>query len=134
MVVNHWRKRIASLFVVVSLLLVAGCGATSSGHDAHDSQTSSGSGGREIRIDATDFFFSPKEIHIKEGESVTLVLSNKGALEHDLQFDPSNLNLHTNVGGTARSAFTAPQKGRYDMFCSIAGHKEQGMVLKLVVE
>jgi len=133
-VVKRWRKGIAGLFIAMSLLLAAGCGPTSGGQDLQDTQISSEGGGRELRINATDFAFAPKEIHLKEGESVVLALINKGALEHDLQFDPSNLHLHTKVGGAARSVFTAPQKGSYEMFCSIAGHKEQGMVLKLIVE
>src|SRR5713226_9851300 len=57
-------------------LLLAACGAT-----APASVPSAAS--RTVRIDMSDFFFSPTTVNLDPGETVILVLKNFGTLEHE---------------------------------------------------
>jgi len=61
---------------------------------------------------------------------------NKGKLAHNLTINgPRVSNVHTpNIppGGSADLKVTL-DSGRYDLFCSIPGHKQQGMDAKLSV-
>ena len=128
------RKIITVAWALLMLMTLMGCGAPASSHDTHDGQPGA-SGVREIKLTAKEFEFSPKELRLKAGEKVNITLSNTGALEHDLNLESLKIHIHTLPGKTTQGSFTAPtQPGEYEIPCAIAGHKEQGMVLKLIVE
>ena len=46
---------------------------------------------------------------------------------------PDAVAMHTGKGKSASMTFMAEQKGTYEFWCTISGHKEQGMVGKLTV-
>lgn len=116
-------KIISLLSVWLLLGALVGCG------------TPAASGVREIKVEGTEFAFSPKEVRVKAGEKINLVFANKGVVEHDLNLEALKIHVHALAGKTTRGSFTAPtQPGVYEIPCAIAGHKEQGMVLKLIVE
>lgn len=46
---------------------------------------------------------------------------------------PGTLVLHTEKGKTSSVTFKADRPGTYEFWCTISGHKELGMVGKLVV-
>ena len=111
----------------------------------------------ELTLDATDFAYSPLSISIPAGESVLLTLKNSGKLEHDFVIEKieaqteviqdsgsdahhahgaeANYDLHfsAQVGETSIIQFTVSEPGTYQFFCSVAGHKEAGMIGELIV-
>jgi plastocyanin len=98
------------------LLALVGCGGAAS---------------QPLSIDATDFAFTPTSLSAAPG-TVKLTLANKGLIEHDFTIDSVNVKVHTNAGETNDGSFTVAA-GTYDYYCSIAGHKELGMVGVLTV-
>jgi uncharacterized cupredoxin-like copper-binding protein len=133
-------------FMLVLSLLLVGCGAKVTQAAA-----------TEITVKATDFAFSPGSITVPVGQPVTLTLDNMGAAEHDFVVEKISVTdvkasntgpaMHHQMGGMpdydlhffapARDKavlnFTALEPGTYEIFCSIEGHKEAGMVGKLIV-
>ena len=111
----------------------------------------------EIIVEATDFAYNPISVTVPAGQAVTLTLNNKGKVEHDFVVDNINvtnvetsdtgpaahhqmgempnydLHFFAKAGDTAVLNFTALEPGTYEIFCSIAGHKEAGMIGKLIV-
>ncbi len=111
----------------------------------------------EITVEATDFAYSPLSITVPAGQPVTLTLKNAGNIEHDFVVenikltdvhasnsepaehhqmgDAPEYDLHffAKAGETASLQFTAMEPGTYEIFCSIEGHKEAGMIGKLIV-
>lgn len=88
-----------------------------------------------VKVTAKEFAFEPKEVKVKAGQSVKLVLENKGVIEHDIVFDKLGVKTATiQPGKTAELTFTPKAKGRYAIYCSVPGHKEAGMTGTLVVE
>lgn len=88
-----------------------------------------------VKVTAREFAFEPKEIRVKAGQPVRLVLENKGVIEHDIVLE--KLGVKTAAippGKTAELSFTPKTKGRYPIVCSVPGHKEAGMTGTLVVE
>lgn len=103
--------------------------------------------------------FSPEAITVTVGQPVHLILQNGGSLAHD--FNVNNLALsqepaasgahhHHSAAPTAEAGkfnlhiaatdeqsgvldFTPTQAGEYEFYCSTAGHKEGGMVGRLIV-
>ena len=111
----------------------------------------------ELTLDATDFAYSPLSITVPAGEPVLLTLKNSGYLEHDFVIEKidvktdviqdsgsdahhahgaeANYDLHfaAQVGEASVIQFTVSEPGTYQFFCSVAGHKEAGMVGELIV-
>ena len=110
----------------------------------------------EITVEATDFTYDPVSIIVPAGQPVTLTLKNTGNVEYDFVIDkikvanveasdsgPAahhqmnqpeyDLHFFAKAGETAVLQFTALEPGEYEIFCSIEGHKEAGMISKLIV-
>jgi nitrite reductase (NO-forming) len=86
-----------------------------------------------IKVVASDLKFDQKEIRVAVGQPVEIVLENKGVLEHDFVVDELNVRILAQGGQTAKGTFTPTKEGSYEFICSIPGHKEAGMVGKLIV-
>lgn len=111
----------------------------------------------EITVEATDFAYTPATITVLAGEPVTLTMQNTGRAEHDFIVDQINvtdveasdtgpaahhqigheadydLHFFAKAGETETLKFTALEPGTYEIFCSVEGHKEAGMIGTLVV-
>lgn len=89
-----------------------------------------------ITVIAKDISFEPNEWRVKAGADVTVTLRNEGALEHSwvVKLPSGEKMVHAKAGESATLRFTAPAVGTYEVICDVAGHKEAGMVGKLIVE
>lgn len=132
------------LSIVVFALLLTAC--------AGNSQPST-----EITLDATDFAYSPASVTVPAREPVVLTLKNSGVVEHDFVIEKINvqsvlkkdsgsdahhahgeemdydLHISAQPGNTSVLEFTVSEPGTYTFFCSVAGHKEAGMLGELTV-
>jgi len=131
-------------FILVCAILLAGCAGASQQPVT------------EITVEATDFTYDPVSITVPAGQPVTLMLNNMGKVEHDFVIDNINvanvqasdsgpaehhqmnqpeydLHFFAKAGETAVLQFTAMEPGKYEIFCSLEGHKEAGMIGELIV-
>jgi uncharacterized cupredoxin-like copper-binding protein len=130
--------------VIVTALLLTACGGGSKP-------------AVEITLEARDFAFSVPSITVMAGEPVQLTLKNMGRLGHDFVIEKidadttvikegdaeehpmpgmgaeNDLHISAQVGETSVIQFTVVEPGTYPFFCSVAGHKEAGMVGELIV-
>jgi len=65
-----------------------------------------------------------------EGMETPEMMETAGTGEADM----GPIALHTTAGGEDSISFIATEKGTYDVLCTMAGHKDEGMVGTLVVE
>jgi uncharacterized cupredoxin-like copper-binding protein len=131
--------------LMVVMLLLAACNSTSSGEIV------------EFNIEMREYSFSPDTITVNANQKVRLNILNKGNIEHDWAIidiplastpkiaDTSSM-MHSHEGkvpaihfsaipGTKNTAeFTPTTPGTYEVYCSLTGHKDQGMVGKLIVK
>lgn len=130
------------------MLLGVGCGS-----DSENAGENGAAPATDVTVRAEEFTFTPDEVVIPAGETVTITLQNDGEVEHDLQVDgltiepmgdtdmagdhagagEGMLALHTTPGETAEMRFTTEQTGTFEFYCTISGHKEAGMVGALTV-
>jgi plastocyanin len=92
--------------------------------------------GFEVTVVATnDYSFEPAEIELKAGETVTLVLDSSKTFEsHSLVIDElDGVNLEADGGIVASTEITPLEPGTYTFYCSVAGHREEGMEGTLTV-
>jgi len=114
--------------------------------------TACGGGGTNINVTVTDFAYDPSTITVTAGDTISLRVTNKGAVEHEFVIMESGYQVEAPWGdkdeshiyweldgiesGTTKSdTFTAPSEpGEYEITCGLAGHIENGMVGKLIVK
>lgn len=100
--------------------LIVACGGQAS--------TSSGS----TKITLSEFKYSPSTIELPASKKTTLELRNSGAVEHDLILDAAGLKVSIQPGKTATRDLGPLSAGTYEIYCSVAGHKESGMKGQLI--
>jgi uncharacterized cupredoxin-like copper-binding protein len=111
--------------VVCAAAVAAGCGET----DPEPSLAMETSPALEVV--ATEMAFTPSEVAVPAGE-VTVTLRNEGTTLHDLRVGTEPFIVEAVAKETATKTLNlAP--GRYELFCSLPGHKEAGMVGTLEV-
>ncbi|MBI4282908.1 MAG: cupredoxin domain-containing protein [Chloroflexi bacterium] len=113
------------LVMILSFILLPAAAACKGGGE----QIMSG----EIKIEAGEFYFKPKDITVKAGTPVKFVVTNAGKIEHDFSF-PSLRKTHTHAGPghilpgqTSNLEITFIQPGIYEFVCDIPGHTDAGM-------
>ena len=100
--------------------------------------------------------YQPASLEVTTVQPVRLTLTNGDAVEHDFsstefpidgtvqtvghgghdmgeEGEPLDLHVGAAASGSGTIEFTPSQPGTYEFFCTVAGHKEAGMVGKLIV-
>lgn len=89
---------------------------------------------KEFAVTGANFAFTPKEIRVKQGDTVRITFTSGSGL-HDWNLD--EFNAATNVVASGKSEaieFVADKAGEYEYYCSVGNHRAMGMVGKLIVE
>lgn len=117
-------RRLTFALIGTAGLVAAACGAAGG----------STSSAPAVRITLSDFKFAPTPIEVPADTKVSFQLTNAGSVEHDIT--AKGLGLHLYVAAAKRSQEeVGPFKpGEYEIYCGVAGHKEAGMVGKIVVK
>lgn len=87
-----------------------------------------------VTLDAAEFSFTPSTITAAADEAFTVTLVNKGTVEHDFTIDANQTKIAVAVGKTASGEVAGLPAGTYEFYCSVAGHKEGGMLGTLTVQ
>jgi uncharacterized cupredoxin-like copper-binding protein len=113
---------------------------------------------QEVSLTAVDMAFQPAALEVTAGRPVRLTMTNEGALDHDFSIleipmettgatavampghdmgamtaDPQ-LHMAANMGMSNTVEFTPTKPGTYEFFCTVAGHKDAGMLGTMVVK
>jgi uncharacterized cupredoxin-like copper-binding protein len=130
--------RIRRILMILALGLAAGLVLAACGGGNNGGSTS-GSTGKTISVDATEFSFSPNAYTAKVGEQLTFKVTNKGTVDHTFVImnpDGSGKELAKitmKPGETQTLDFTPSAAGTYPVECDLPGHKEAGMTATLTV-
>lgn len=89
---------------------------------------------RIINVEGGSYYFRPNEIRLKKGETVRIVFSNVSG-KHNFVIDELNVKTPiTQTGEKVEVEFTPDKVGEFEFYCSVANHRELGMVGTLIVE
>ena len=116
-------------------IVVAACGGSAASQPPAASSPAASVGqpsGTAFSIGATDLAFDLKAVEVPADGEVTVTLTNKGVVEHDFVVDALGVKIYARPGETVSGTLTA-KAGTYEFYCSIAGHKQAGMVGTLTV-
>lgn len=110
----------------------------------------------QISLTAVDFSYKPNHLTMKKNTEIKVVFQNDGKVEHDIEIvtngkivtisgSSSNhhhgakpdeadvVHLHAKPGETVETVWKALEEGTYEFYCTIPGHKENGMIGSLKV-
>jgi plastocyanin len=96
---------------------------------------SGGGAGQTVQVSEKEFKITLPSTTLKPG-SYTFDLSNDGKIQHDLTIDgPGVNNAKTPLinGGQHATLKVKLAAGTYDFYCSVPGHKQLGMDVKVKV-
>jgi plastocyanin len=148
------KKRLLVLLMVMAVVITA-CGQSGATDEKGILSTA------EFTVVATDIVYDTTQLEVKAGQSVHITFRNEGVLVHDLTIATLPLDgevfstaaggeqdghghdemgdalaVHVAAainGGSNVLQFTPTEPGTYEYYCTVEGHKEAGMVGKLVV-
>lgn len=125
-------SRLMLLVVVVLAVALTACGGGGGGAPQP-------AAGKTINVEATEFAFNPNTFSGTVGQKLTFKINNKGTVDHNfviLNADGSQelAKTEVKVGTSGTLDFTPTAAGEYQVDCNLPGHKEAGMVGKLVVK
>jgi uncharacterized cupredoxin-like copper-binding protein len=86
-----------------------------------------------VEVAGLDFGFRPGQLRVRAGQTVNLALANRGAILHDVTIPVLGFQLVAQPGQRAVGALTPTTPGTYEFYCSVPGHREAGMIGRLVV-
>src|SRR5699024_2760202 len=101
--------------------------ATPEGDDDGDAE--GGSGDAIVVEGADDFTFSPSEVEVSPGQTVTF--TNVGFMQHDLVCEDLGIGTELLSNGESEDLVIpddAEVGGSYHFICTVAGHEQSGMV------
>jgi uncharacterized cupredoxin-like copper-binding protein len=107
-----------------------------------------------IKIIASDMRYQPSIITVSKDKTSTIVLQNDDQIEHDIEVkgitanvpgspdghdhhssqSNGSLHLHAQANSSSKLEFFPTEKGVYEFFCTVPGHKESGMSGTLIVD
>lgn len=120
---------------IAGAVLLAACGG--GGGAAGGGVAGAGAGTSTTIVGLDTMKFNPETITVKAGAPVKIAFKNAGMLPHDLVTEGGTQNAKlVNIGAGKEQAgtFMAPKPGTYAIVCTQPGHKEAGMVGKIIVE
>lgn len=93
-------------------------------------------GASEVRVQASNFAFAPNEIRLPKNADVNLTFSNAAGtgVAHDLTVPSLGIHVVANPGEARTIGLRGLAAGRYDAYCSVAGHTDLGMRAIVIVE
>ena len=120
--------------------VLAACGGSTHGPSMGSMTNSRGAeknapvvpGAREVTVAGDAYTFTPKRIQIGSGEDVTIALTATD-IPHDFTVEGVGHVAHAERGKTARGGLKIAKPGTYAIYCSVRGHRAEGMTGKLIV-
>lgn len=117
-----------SVATSIFALLVAAVAVSSDGGGGDDESLVSG----PVQMVLTEFALSPSSVSVPVGGSMEV--TNNGSMPHNVKIlDTPIGTTDLGGGGTETLELASLEPGRYEVFCSIPGHKDSGMTGVLVV-
>ena len=134
------RRITIPVLLIVAGTVLAACGGSDHG-SSMGSMTDSGgaeknapvvSSAREITVGGDAYTFTPKRIQIGAVEDVTIAITATD-LPHDFTVEGVGHVAHAERGKTARGGLKIAKPGTYTFYCSVRGHRAEGMTGTLIV-
>ncbi len=151
------KKLVAALGLgLMGLILAASaaCGESTQGTDSKNEAASHDGGQPDVVINVSlkNLRFTPNTVEVAAGKTVQVNVTNMDGTEHDMLVEGLRIEkvgeaigghhagatadmlvVHTMANENGSITFRTEQKGTYQFFCTLPGHKAAGMVGEMKV-
>jgi uncharacterized cupredoxin-like copper-binding protein len=123
-------------------------------HQNHKAQSNESLKDLTITVHPSNYSYDPEKIILKKGNSASIILKNHDSIDHDIEIkeipldkqddgeghhhghsEPeADFHLHAPAKKQTQVTFTPLREGTYSFYCTIPGHKENGMTGILIVQ
>ena len=119
--------------VIMALVGPGGVPATTTAAGTHDTAPAAAAGGGSVTFDVElgDMYVKPSSIDVPAGADVVINATNVGAIEHTLALEGQDEGMI--APGKATVLNWDPLTESTQAWCTVAGHKDAGMVLDINV-
>ncbi len=90
-------------------------------------------GAGTFAVDAAEFLFRPAELRVPSGKGANIILANRGAVVHNLIIPALGFQISAQPQQLREGGLSATRPGTYEFYCSEPGHREAGMVGRIVI-
>jgi nitrite reductase (NO-forming) len=129
---RNMKRVVPALLIVLLLIAAALAAAFGSPGSKEPVREVSVPKARELSLDLGDMFVEPRTVSITEGDSLKLVVRNKGKVNHDLIFSNGKGIRQLKPGEQDTIDFGVPE-GSLTAICSLPGHAAAGMKFSIYV-
>lgn len=125
-------------------------------NNEHNHENSSKNRSKELTINVhpSHYSYDPQEIILEKNKPVSVILKNHDSIDHDIEIreiplekqgenedhhhtdshGEADFHLHANAKKQTKVTFIPLKEGTYSFYCTIPGHKENGMTGVLIVQ
>lgn len=118
-------------FIASATLALAGCG----GEQEDDGGTSASGAAQTVEVRETEFALEPDTITLDSAGTYPFRAVHDGSTDHALEIEGGGVEDETETlaAGESGEVTVELEEGAYELYCPVDGHKEQGMVGRVVV-
>jgi plastocyanin len=133
-----FRSALVGCVCVLLLGALSGCGG-GAGNPSAGSQGSNAATGsviQTIEVKETEYKLSPDKINLNKPGTYVLKAENTGSTTHALEIEGKGVEEETEdlQAGQSAKLRVALKPGKYEIYCPVDGHKEQGMEGTVIVK
>lgn len=127
------RRPVAAAIIVLSGLVLAGCGSQDTGGTIEvpdDTAATSGATIKKVEVKAANFAFEPTAITLTAGENVQFFITNGDQVKHNLTVEGLGVDQDADASETAEAPVTMGLKaGTYKYRCKYHPAQMRGEVV-----
>lgn len=134
MVIVRFRNALAGCACVLLLGVLAGCGGGAGDRSggSQGSKAEGGSGGsviKTIEVKETEYTLTPDKITLNKPGAYAFEARNTGSTTHALEVEGKGVEEETEdlQPGQSAKLRVSLKQGKYEIYCPVDGHKEEGM-------
>lgn len=131
---DSWLVLVASFTGLAMIVMLVAAGVAMRGDGGEDGAPVAAAASTET-VDVTlgDLFVEPSSLTMPAGATLTLNVTNEGAMAHDLKVEGTTGTAMLDPGAS-ETITIGPFDASTEAWCTVPGHKEAGMVMSITVE
>jgi uncharacterized cupredoxin-like copper-binding protein len=135
-----FKRCLACCACLLLLVALAGCGASggqaASGNQAGKASTTNGGSAaaarsvvKSIEVKETEYKLNPAKITLNKPGAYVFKAENTGSTTHALEIEGKGVEEETKdlAAGQSAELKVTLKSGRYEIYCPVDGHRQQGM-------
>jgi uncharacterized cupredoxin-like copper-binding protein len=138
MVIVAFRRALLCCVCVLPLGVLAGCGGGASNPSGSSKGPNAAAGPvvETIEVKETEYKLTPDKITLNKAGAYVFKAENTGSITHALEIEGKGIEEETKdlEAGQRAGLKVSLKPGKYEIYCPVGGHKEQGMEGTVTVE